>query len=158
MRKGIIAAFFSIAGAAVGALGASKVSEKKINVKAQLSDKHLSLFLLMNQWVRIKQQGKSVAEYLLSRGYQRIAIYGMSYVGETLYDELKDSRIEVVYAIDSKATGIYAEISILSPEEVLPEVDAIVVTPVFFFNEIVKKLSEKTNADILSIEDILYNL
>jgi len=27
------------------------------------SDKHLSLFLMMNQWVMVKQAGKSLAEY-----------------------------------------------------------------------------------------------
>ena len=82
----------------------------------------------------------------------------MSYVGERLYDELKDSDIEVKYAIDKNADGIYSDVEIVTPQEELKEVDAIVVTPVFYFDEIVEALEKKTESEVLSLEDILYEL
>ena len=41
------------------------------------------------------------------------------------------------YAIDKNADGIYSDVEIVTPQEELKEVDAIVVTPVFYFDEIV---------------------
>ena len=40
--------------------------------------------------------------------YKEIAIYGMSYLGERLADELAGSDITVKYAIDRNADNIYA--------------------------------------------------
>ena len=107
---------------------------------------------------QVKQDNKDIAAYLLEQGYKKIAIYGMSYVGETLYHELEGSGIEIAYAIDKKAEGMFADIEVMSPDDVLPEVDAVIVTPVFFFDEIEELLVSKMNADIVSIEDILYEV
>lgn len=54
----------------------------------------------MNQWVKIKQEGKNLSEYFEESWYKRIAIYGMNYAGETLVDELKDIGITIAYGID----------------------------------------------------------
>ena len=146
MKKGIIAILSSVTGVSIGVLGAGNVLTKRISEKQKMADKHLALFLLMNQWVKVKQEHKDIAQYLNEKGYKRIAIYGMSYVGERLYDELKVSDIEIVYAIDKKADGIYAEVNMFTPDDDLPPVDAVIVTPVFFFHEIEEKLKNQTKA------------
>lgn len=158
MKKGIVAVISSIVGAAIGMIVAGKLIGKSGTDKQTMSDKHLALYLLMNQWVKVKQQGKSIPQYLLQKGYKKIAIYGMNYVGETLFDELNNSEIEIAYAIDKNAEGIYAEVDMFSPDDTLPEADAVIVTPVFFFDEIEELLSTKTEADIISLEDILYGI
>ena len=43
-------------------------------------------------------------------------------------------------------------------QDQLTEVDAVVVTPIVFFNEIEKELSEKLDCPIISLEDILYEI
>ena len=43
-------------------------------------------------------------------------------------------------------------------EEVLPKVDAIIVTPVYFFDEIKDMLQKKTVCRIISLEDVIYKL
>ena len=63
-----------------------------------------------------------------------------------------------MYAIDKNSDKIFASIDVLSPDDSLPEVDAVIVTPIFFFDEIEEVLVTKTEADILSIEDILYEV
>ena len=82
----------------------------------------------------------------------------MNYVGQTLYEELKDSEIVVAYAIDKKADDIFVPVDILSPDDSLPEVDVIIVTAITFFDEIEELLIQKTDADIISMEDILYEV
>lgn len=112
----------------------------------------------MNQWVKVKQEGKNLADYFVSNGYHRIAVYGMSYAGETLLDELKDTSITVEYGIDKNADSIYADVDIFSMDDDLDEVDAIVVTAITFFDEIKEKLSDKVECPIISLEDVLYEV
>ena len=80
------------------------------------------------------------------------------YAGETLLEELRETQIQVVYGIDKNAENIYSDISILSLEDTLDDVDAIVVTAVTFFDEIEDELHKKVNCPILSLEDILYEV
>ncbi len=136
----------------------NKFSNPGLEEANQHSDKHLSLFLMMNQWVKIKQEGKSLVSYFEKKSYKRIAIYGMSYAGETLLDELKGTGIEVAYAIDKNSDNIYTNINIVSAEDSLEEVDVIVVTAITFFDEIRQQLASKVTCPIVSLEDILYEV
>lgn len=158
MKKGVIGVLSLLAGAAGGAIGAGKVTGAKVNDKQKLADKHLALFLMMNQWVKVKQDGKVLASYFEKNGYKKIAIYGMSYAGETLIDELRDTNIQIAYGIDKRAETLYADVDIYTLEDSLEEVDAVVVTAITFFDEIEEKLSEKVTCPIISLEDILYEV
>lgn len=158
MRKSIVAALSVVAGGIIGAVGAGKTLSEKGNKYAELSKKHLALFLLMNQWVKVKQEGKNLAEYFENKGYKNIAVYGMSYAGETLVNELKDTDIKVIYGIDKNTDLIHTDINIVSIDDDLKKVDAIVVTAITFFEQIKKELSEKTDCPVVSLEDILYLL
>ena len=89
MKKTVVLSLYALAGAAVGAGIVNKVEMKQLRNIESYSDKHLKLFLLMNQWVKIKQKGKNLESYFKKNGFKRIAVYGMSYVGETLVEELK---------------------------------------------------------------------
>lgn len=99
-----------------------------------------------------------MSEYLTKEGIHSVAIYGMSFVGERLYDELSGSDIEVKYAIDKNADHIYSEMELVKPDDELEPVDAIIVTAVFYFDEIAKLLEEKTDMKVLSLEDILNDM
>ena len=113
---------------------------------------------MMNQWVKVKQEGKQLSTYFEQNHYKKIAIYGMSYAGETLVDELKDTAIEVAYGIDQRADSLFADIDIVSIDDLQNDVDAIVVTAITFFDEIEEKLSEKVECPIISLEDVLYEV
>ncbi len=158
MNKGLIAVVSALTGAAVGAAAVGKISTDANFRIRNTSDKHLGLFLLMNRWVQVKQEGKNLSSYFESNGYKKIAIYGMSYAGERLLEELKNTQTEVEYGIDRNADALYADITIVSPDEELKEVDAVVVTSIFYMDEVEKTLSEKLSCPILSLEDILYEV
>lgn len=158
MKKTMISILSTITGVALGAGIVGQKKEKKAQKMKGYADKHLALFLMMNQWVKVKQEGKSLAEYLEKLGYKKVAVYGMSYAGETLIDELKGTGVQVVYAIDKNAVSIYSDVDIFTMDDDLDEVDAVVVTAIFFFDEIVDGLMQKLNCPILSLEDILYKV
>lgn len=155
MKKGVIATLFGVGGVVLGALGVGKTMKEKVDYKSKMSEKHLALYLMMNQWVKVKQGNKSIADYLEKNGYKEIAIYGMNYVGETLMAELANSNIKVKYGIDKNANMIYSDIDVVTPDDVLDSVDAVIVTAITFFDEIEEALFEKMDCPILSMEDIL---
>lgn len=158
MKKGVISVLSTMVGAATGAGLTAKQIAKEVKRQKELADKHLALYLLMNQWVKVKQEKKSIADYLKNNGYREIAIYGMNYVGETLLNELAGSDIKVKYAIDKNADNIFIDIDVVLPDQILDEVDAVIVTPITFFDEIEELLEKKINCPILSVEDILYGV
>ena len=158
MKKGLISFISGISGVIAGAGIISKFMGKSLARSNNMSDKHLALFLMMNQWVAVKQEGKNLALYFEKNEYKKIAIYGMSYAGETLMDELKDTGVIVAYAIDKNADSIYADVDVMSMDDELESVDAVVVTAITFFDEIEENLSEKMDCPIISLEDILYEV
>ena len=162
MGKGLNSVVKTLTGMAIGgAIGAGavgSVSSKALTKERKLSEKHMALFLLMTQWVKVKQEGKNLSSWVEGKGYKKIAIYGLSYAGETLIEELKGTDTQIAYGIDKNAEQVYAEVDVETMNEELEEVDAIVVTAITFFDEIEEQLSEKVNCPIISLEDILYEV
>ena len=157
MNKGVVSAVSMIVGGMAGALATGKFAVNKVEEIQTLSDKHLVLFKMMNQWVRVKQDGKNLSSYFEQHGYNKIAVYGMSYAGETLVNELKGSDIEIAYGIDRKEE-VFSYIDVITMEGSLPEVDAVVVTAITFFDEIEESLKRNVTCPIISLEDILYEV
>lgn len=158
MKKKILSILSLITGFAAGAGIFGKIENKARKKEQAMSEKHLALFLMMNQWVQVKQEGKDLADYFEKNGYKSIAIYGMSYAGERLVHELSGSNIAVKYGIDKNAAGLFSDIDIVTPEARLEDVDAVVVTPIFFMDTIEEMLSRKVSCPIISLEDILYEI
>lgn len=159
MKKAIKEALFTMLGLFAGIIaGEAVMFRKKQKEKEQwksMSDKHLKLMLLYDQWMITKQEGKSIVEYFHKNRIESIAIYGMSYLGERLLDELRDSDIKVRYAIDQNAGNIYADVDVFLPCDEMPLVDAVIVTPVYYFYEIQEMLLSKVDYKIISLEDLL---
>ncbi|MBR1642064.1 MAG: hypothetical protein IJ683_07070 [Butyrivibrio sp.] len=135
-----------------------KKLHNKIGQQHNLAEKHLDMFFLMNQWVKDYQDGKKIEKYLLDKGIRRIAIYGMSYIGETFAEELRKSQIEVAYGIDNRKDDIYADFPMCCIRDDLPKVDAIVVTAISGFESIKNDLLKKVDCEIISLELMLYKL
>ena len=158
MKKGVISVLSALTGVAAGAGVVAKTIGDSTHKAQTMSDKHLALFLMMNQWVAVKQEGKNLADYFEKNNFYSIAIYGMSYAGERLLEELRNSNIVVKYGIDKNASGIYSDIELITMDDNLEDVDAVVVTPIFFFDQIEEELSKKLSCPIISLEDILYEV
>ena len=82
----------------------------------------------------------------------------MSYAGETLIEELSESDITVAYGIDKEAGSLCSDIELVTLEDDLKEVDAVVVTAITFYEEIAEKLEKKLKCPVISLEDILYEV
>ena len=145
-------------GAIAGGVTIKKTSAKAVMEKQETLNKVHVLYCAFDRWLKIHQEGKTLVDYFKRNNYKTIAIYGMKELGERLVDELKSSDIKVCYAIDKKADQIYADVNVLMPDEELEPVDVIVVTAIYYFDEIEAMLSSKVEYPIVSLEDILYEV
>lgn len=160
MKKGFLALLSAATGAAAGAAAVNYTKIKQHEVDFALMKKNEAILKLFNQWLIIKQEGKTIEAYLKESGYKKIAIYGMSYAGERLLDDLNGTDVSVAYAVDKNADRIFAETEVVAKDDMenMGPVDAIIVTAITFFDEIEEELSEIVDCPILSLEDILYEM
>lgn len=94
---------------------------------------------LLVLWLRVKQRGGNLEGYFTEKGYSRIGIYGAGYQGRLLMEELKDSRISVLFLID-RNDGLEVECRLYSPRDILPPADAVVVTVAYEYERIRSEL------------------
>ncbi len=129
------------------------VVEKQVN-----EEKFRIMYHMMEKWMRIKQNEIGLDSYFNSYNYKKIAIYGMGDIGRLLINELSKSEIKVIYGIDKNPGAADEKIDIYSPDDELPEVDAIVVTAIAYFDDIEAMLSQKISCPVISLEDIVYEV
>lgn len=132
--------------------------QKCIEHWKEQAEKNRAMFVLMDRWASLRQEGKSLEEYFLKNGYRRIAVYGMGVVGQRLIKELRDSSIQIAYGIDKNEDMVYTGLDVMTIKDQLPYVDAVVVTVLKEFDAIQEVLSEKIDCHVVAIEDILGEL
>lgn len=108
--------------------------------------------------MQLKQKGRNLSDFFKERGYRNIAIYGMHHPGVTLQNELDGTGINICYGIDANADSIYSDIAVMKPTDELPPVDVIIVTLIYYFIDIEKKLEEKVTCPILSLDDVIFGM
>ncbi len=158
MKKYVSLLLTMVLGGMLGITLTEKKNNKCIMKGLLTSNRNLMSFRVMNQWVKVKQQGKNLSEYFELAGYEKIAIYGMGYIGETLLSELSGTKTEVLYGIDQNADTIYANVDILSLKDELQRVDAVVVTVTSSFEVISENINKKLNCPVVSIIDVVYDI
>jgi hypothetical protein len=122
-------------------------------------DKYQSYYNLFSSWMVLRNKGKILAEYFEDHNFKNIAIYGLGKFGLCLYEELKNSNINVIYGIDIDAASLsYLNLKVISLEKKLEMVDVIVVTPFFEYKKIVQELRKKTSCQIVSLEDVIFSM
>lgn len=142
---------------AVGDVVIEHLLGKSTKQKSAKVDKFKGYYNMLNQWLILRQKGETLEKYFRDNGFKTIAIYGMGEMGNRLYDELCNTEIEVKYAID-KAVGshFFSELDVRDIDSALDEVDAVIVTATFAFDEISEKLENRINCPIISLNDVVF--
>ncbi len=113
---------------------------------------------LYDNWLVIKERGDGIEKYFRENHYREIAVYGYGNIGRHVVTQLLDTDITVKYIIDRRRGVTENKIDRYCMTDQLPEVDAIVVTPICEYQEIKTELQQKKAGQIVSIEDIVYEL
>lgn len=135
-----------------------RLKERQYQESYQYFDKTYKNNGVLRDWLLLHIQGKKVSEYFAHSHYQRIAVYGMAELGQLFVSELRNSGLDVKYGIDCRAGTIAAEIPVLTMEDELPLVDVVIVTAVYYFNQIADCLKDRMECPVISIEDVLYSI
>lgn len=134
------------------------IFQKVMKKDNQMIEKYRLYNQILNQWVVLKQEKREIGEFFKQKGYKTVGIYGMRELGERLLEDLENTGMDVKCIIDQNGIVVDKNILVLNPDDLIPEVDVIVVTASYYFNEIESKLKERVHGDIISIEDVIFGI
>lgn len=159
MKNKGITCLASFIGGGLLAYGIMKKKNKKdLFLAWKKTEKFRNYYEMLGQWISLKNSGNKIDQYFVDNNIKDIAIYGMGNVGMYLYEELKNSLVNVKYCIDKGSDMLsWENISIKKPEDGLPLVDAIVVTACFDYEAIKKELEQYVDFTILPLDEILFS-
>lgn len=111
---------------------------------------------MMNQWLILAQEGKSLNRFLIRQGWQKVAVYGMSIYGRHVIRDLKEEDCTVVCGIDRKKMSSYEGVHIYEPTIRLPQTDVVINTVLHRHQEIVRDLQQVVSCPVVSLEDVVF--
>ncbi len=118
--------------------------------------KSVLFYWVLTRWMDLKIGGGSIADVLKRLEYSRIAVYGYAELGQLLCKELTDTKVDVSYVIDKKVKDTkVGNLPIYFPQSGLPDVDAVVVTAIYYFDEIRKELLKMGYKKVVSLRELL---
>lgn len=116
---------------------------------------YMKYYRLLEVWMQNLENGKKMEYYFQYNNYNQIALYGMGKMANHVIKELENSNIQIAYSID-RNPSISADIPILSiDEKIFPAVDAIIVTPIYDFPDIERKLSQIIDIPIIPLDEVV---
>lgn len=113
---------------------------------------------LFHNWLLIIERGNGIEEYFYEKGIKEIAVYGYGNIGRHLVEQLIKTDISIKYIIDKNKKVVSDNIDVYHLTEKIPDVDAVIVTPICEYQSIKKKIENKVSGEIISMEDIIYEL
>lgn len=122
-------------------------------------NKYYKLAKIYEMWLCLREEKKSISDYLKMNNIKSIAIYGCGRIGEHLVFDLQNSQVEVKYFIDRVAQPefYYGDYKVFSPECELKQVDMVIVTNVTGEGECVQALEQKMKSKIVLINELLFD-
>ena len=109
------------------------------------NEKWKKQFMILSDWMFLKQHGVGLGSYLETFDFKTSAIYGYGELGKNLAFELRDSAVSVKYFLDRNADFLFADtVPVYKLEDNPEKVDVVVIT---LLREMVnrqnKRLSQK---------------
>lgn len=127
----------------------------KLNKKSEHCRKMNEFYWILVPWLSKSINQNQVSKWFIKKSYKNIAIYGYKEIGRLLFQALQNSEIKVKYIIDANADNMYEEVEVVTSEDIQEEVDVIIVTAPFYFQEIYDTIKNKVNCPIVSIVDVI---
>lgn len=122
----------------------------------RLLERYIRQAGLLSNWLDRKELGLSIADDLLDRGIKSVAIYGMNELGRHAAIELKESGFDVKYVMDKNPDADNCGYKLLSLDDELEEVDAVIVTIFKWAISVKQALAKKLpDAEIMDIDELL---
>lgn len=140
--------------------GANLINEDETDRMYTMADKYkggnvFSAFDLLERMYSMKCRGRSISDYLISRGINEIAIYGVGRLGGLLIDEMESVSINVKYIIDKDAEDFYSQELVLKISDKIPPVDLIIDTTLSGIESNELAIIKNRNIEILRLHELI---
>ncbi len=101
----------------------------------------------LTKWLNVKINKGSLGKCLINKNINKIYIYGLGNIGKMAYDDIVTEQVEVKSFVDKKYKKYvdgYKGIQVIGIEKLgeLDEDTYILVTPEYYFNDILNDLRE----------------
>ena len=110
--------------------------------------------------VRLYQEEIKLSHLCSSRGYTKLAIYGWNEISNCLLYDIESSGLSFMYLIerDEKNKGSGYPVYTLKECTKLNAPDAIIVCVTYEYDKIVNDLKRIFGCDVMSFEDLIYEI
>lgn len=132
---------------------------QEIVTREKTLQKYIQFYRVLLKWLGALQKNVDIAGYLKAQGIKVVAVYGYADMGKLLCNELLKSDIKINAVLDKR--DVKCEIPgvrVLKPPEGDRNVDAVLVTAVYYYDEISIELKEWGYKNIISLQKIVENL
>jgi len=116
--------------------------------------KFKQFYRLLIEWVNSYQNKQYLVDYLKSNNIKTVSVYGYAELGKLVINELKGSSIEIIEILDKRELQSVT----VNPSYGQRVVDAVIVTAVFYFDDIKEELVKLGYKNVLSLQEIIYML
>lgn len=155
MKKKVLYCILFLSGGIMGAMWMAHLCQKALVREDKYSKRYIQNFNLSCNWIRMLQEGKDIKDYFEKYPTHSLAIYGMGELGKCLKNVLQKSGITVNYVIDMNKQKWSADISSFDMQDELPDVEKIIVTPIWDFDVIKEELEKKLNTEVISLKTVI---
>lgn len=131
------------------------LSSPTIELENQLQKSTL-FYWVLTRWLKLKLSGIRLADILQKYDYKKIAVYGYAEIGQLLCQELLQDGFKVSYVMDKKVCETKSKrLPVYQPGAGLPEVDAVIVTAVYYFDDIRNDLLKMGFHNVISFRTLI---
>ncbi len=129
-----------------------KRSQNKLPLKRSKDSYYTNL---KAEWTNLDANGIFIGNVLLKYDIKSVGIYGFGELGIRLYMDLLDSSVNVKFFSDRNPQKTVMGIPCYLPEETPDNVDALIVTASFYFDEIYDYMSIGRHFRIISLKQLV---
>lgn len=124
------------------------------------NQKERNMLFIMKTWLDMRNQGMELSSFLEKYHYLHIAVYGIGNIGESLFYELYNTNIHIDYAIDSSSCvkDFDEELTVLNWMDEFPDVDAVIVTLVVGYDDVIRTLKSRVQCPVITIYDLILDM
>ncbi len=122
------------------------------------SKKYGYMYRTAYNWLRSSHDREKIILWFKKKEINSIAMCGIDELGRHLLSELEGTEIEIKFLIDRNTRREIGDYKIYALSDELPEIDTIIVTSVFEFDEIASKLKAKETTKIISLAEVINGL
>lgn len=135
----------------MGIIGIRKQGELKKEIRNKEAEKALLL-----RYIRNLENGWKLSGAMAEQRIGTLAICGCNEYSDIVFEALKDSECRLEYIITGNLSVTSKDITLLTMEEKLPEVDAVMICELFQEEDRKRELIEKGFRRVITFSDVIY--